>query len=200
MVVVCRYCQHKNIVTTDDSSNEELEYYVPCNYCGHKIHIQRPVKSKASRQAGKNKEKRGKRRLKIPSEFLGAGLLAISLVVIVFAVVVIQREAVTDSEQPRNRLSDGMTFDAAKAAEDVVQHIASTPSGVEAIEYYVGKVVELSRFQKRNGISDRIAEAAIKEWVMTTGNLDYDLERVKAICLRNAANGIPYKFLPESEK
>ena len=31
-------------------------------------------------------------------------------------------------------------------------------------------------------------------------DFDWDLEEVKAICLRNKRSGIPYRYLPESEK
>jgi len=42
------------------------------------------------------------------------------------------------------------------------------------------KDVALTRFQRANDISDEIAEAAIKEWVLThNGNFDWDLEDVK---------------------
>ena len=48
--------------------------------------------------------------------------------------------------------------------------------------------------------SSRIAEAALKEWVMTHGrDLDWNLEDVKAICLRNQRDGIPHEWLPEAE-
>lgn len=60
---------------------------------------------------------------------------------------------------------------------------------------------ERTAFQRANGISERIAEAAIKEWVMTHGrDFDWNLEAVKAICLRNKASGIPRAYLPEAEK
>ena len=104
------------------------------------------------------------------------------------------------SDNPPIPSDDSLNFDAAKAADEVVEQIASTPQGAAAIEYYGGKDVELTRFQKQFGVSDRIAEAAIKEYVMTTGSLDWDLASVKAICLRNARSGIPYDYLPESEK
>jgi hypothetical protein len=63
------------------------------------------------------------------------------------------------------------------------------------------KDAQLTEFQKANGVSDRIAEAAIKEWVIThDGNVEWNLADVKKSCLRNLRDGIPYKFLPESEK
>ena len=49
--------------------------------------------------------------------------------------------------------------------------------------------------------SSRIAEAALKEWVMTHGrDFDWNLDDVKAICLRNQRDGIPHEWLPEAEK
>ena len=42
-----------------------------------------------------------------------------------------------------------------------------------------------------------MAEAAIKEWVLThNGNFDWDLEDVKRICLRDKAEGTPNKYSP----
>ncbi|MFM7168986.1 MAG: hypothetical protein ACKO3T_27430 [Planctomycetaceae bacterium] len=41
----------------------------------------------------------------------------------------------------------------------------------------------MTQFQRANGISDKVAEAAIMEWVVGHGgNFDWDLEDVKAIC------------------
>jgi hypothetical protein len=49
----------------------------------------------------------------------------------------------------------------------------------------VNKDKKLTEFQRANGISDEVAEAAITEWVLTHGgNFDWDLEDVKAICRR----------------
>lgn len=205
MVVECRYCQYKNTVVPEDSIDGGVEYYVPCTYCGHKMCVQHPIKPqvasqpKASLQLTKGKVRRRKLTSRIPTEILGAGIVAMLLAVIGLALV-ITREGGSLSDFHPAPSDDSVNFDAAKAANDMVEQIASTPEGVEAIEYYGGKNVELTRFQKQFGISDRIAEAAIKEYVVTTGNLDYDLARVKTICLRNARNGIPYDYLPESEK
>jgi hypothetical protein len=59
----------------------------------------------------------------------------------------------------------------------------------------------LNCFQRVHGISERIAEAAIKEWVLThNGDFDWDLDEVKAICLRNLRDGIPKRYLPETEQ
>lgn len=86
-------------------------------------------------------------------------------------------------------------------AKEVLDKIASMPGGKEAINRVANKDDELTEFQKTNGISERIAEAAIKEWVLThNGDFDWNLEDVKAICLRNKRDGIPRQYLPESEK
>ena len=62
-------------------------------------------------------------------------------------------------------------------------------------------VTDTARLAQANGISERIAEAAIKEWWMKHGgDFDWNLEDVKAICLRNKARGIPPEYLPEAEK
>jgi hypothetical protein len=77
----------------------------------------------------------------------------------------------------------------------------ATPEGRVEVERVGGKDVALTRFHVANEISESFAEAAIKEWVLKhRGNLDWDLEEVKRIFLRNKASGIPYEYLPESEK
>lgn len=97
--------------------------------------------------------------------------------------------------------TDEPLFDADKATEQVMDEIMSTPQGRAEVERIGNKDVQLTRFQQANGISERIAEAAIKEWVLThNGNFDWNLEDVKAICLRNKRSGIPQKYLRESEK
>ena len=86
-------------------------------------------------------------------------------------------------------------------ARQVMDQVMSTPEGRATATRLADKDDELSTFQRTHGISERIAEAAIKEWVMTHGrNFDWDLDDVKAICLRNQRDGIPYEWLPEAEK
>jgi len=65
---------------------------------------------------------------------------------------------------------------------------------------FVDKDAALTRFQRENDISDRIAEAAVKEWVWKHGHFNWNLDDVKAYCLRNKRYGIPHAYLPESEK
>jgi hypothetical protein len=87
------------------------------------------------------------------------------------------------------------------AAQEVMNSLQATPEGRAEIERIGSKDVSLTQFQQENSISDRIAEAAIKEWVQThDGSFDWDLEEVKRICLRNKQRGIPHQYLPESEK
>ncbi len=105
-----------------------------------------------------------------------------------------------DSPQ-RSTESNEALFDADQATDEVMDQLTSTPQGRAEVERIGGKDVALTRFQQANGISERITEAAIKEWVLThNGNFDWNLEDVKAICLRNKKSGIPYAYLPESEK
>lgn len=88
-----------------------------------------------------------------------------------------------------------------QAAKEVLDKITSTPEGRAAADRLGNKDDQLTAFQRAHGISDRIAEAAIKEWVIThAGNFDWDLEDVKAICLRNLRSGIPHEYLPEAKK
>lgn len=70
-------------------------------------------------------------------------------------------------------------------AEAVYQQLTSSPVGRKAADRLGSKDDQLTAFQRLNGISDTIAEAAIKEWVLGhSGNFDWDLEEVKVICLR----------------
>jgi hypothetical protein len=86
-------------------------------------------------------------------------------------------------------------------ARQVMDQVMSTPQGRATATRLADKDDQLTAFQQANGISERIAEAAIKEWVMTHGrDFDWNLEDVKAICLRNKASGIPHEWLPEAEK
>jgi len=104
------------------------------------------------------------------------------------------------SDKPNNQ-EDEPLFDADQATQEVMQEITSTPEGRAEVERIGNKDLALTRFQQEHGISERIAEASIKEWVLThNGNFDWNLEDVKAICLRNQRSGIPYAYLPESEK
>jgi hypothetical protein len=96
--------------------------------------------------------------------------------------------------------SNVSTSDPEKEAQQVMETIMSTPQGRAEVELIGGKDNALTKFQQENGISERIAEASIKEWVIThRNNFDWDLDEVKAICLRNKSSGIPQKYLPESE-
>ena len=86
-------------------------------------------------------------------------------------------------------------------ARQVMEQVMATPEGRVTATRLANKDDELTAFQRAHGISERIAEAAIKEWVMTHGrNFDWNLEDVKAICLRNQRDGIPHEWLPEAEK
>ena len=88
-----------------------------------------------------------------------------------------------------------------QAAKEVLDQITSTPEGRATADRLASKDRQLTEFQRLHGMSDRIAEAAIKEWVLTHGgDFDWDLQDVKAICLRNLRNGIPFEYFPESEK
>lgn len=59
----------------------------------------------------------------------------------------------------------------------------SDPSTATKAQELGDEDVALTRFQRANDISDEIAEAAIKEWVLThNGNFDWELEDVKMFC------------------
>lgn len=70
-------------------------------------------------------------------------------------------------------------------ADVLANQLTSTPEGAAMAHRLADKDDQLTAFQRMNDISDDIAEAAIREWVTThNGNFDWDLEDVKAICLR----------------
>jgi hypothetical protein len=78
---------------------------------------------------------------------------------------------------------------------------APAPESKAPADKVVSKEEQLGEFQKANDISDQVVAAAIKEWTAThDGGPDWSLEEVEMICLRNKRDGIPEKYLPESEK
>lgn len=85
--------------------------------------------------------------------------------------------------------------------KQVMEQLLSTPTGRSEVQRIGSKDDELTAFQKQHDISTEVAEAAIKEWVLThNGEIDWNLEEVKSLCLRNKATGIPKEYLPESKK
>ena len=96
-----------------------------------------------------------------------------------------------------NSRTNNVSFDADKATQEVTEVLLSDPSTAAKAQELGDKDVALTRFQRANNISDDIAEAAIKEWVLThNGNFDWNLEAIEIICLRNKAEGIPTKYKP----
>lgn len=86
-------------------------------------------------------------------------------------------------------------------ARQVMDQVMSTPQGRATATRLADKDDQLTAFQQANSISERIAEAAIKEWwIKHGGDFDWNLEEVKAICLRDKVSGIPPEYLPEAEK
>ena len=84
-----------------------------------------------------------------------------------------------------NSRTNNVSFDADKATQEVTEVLLSDPSTAAKAQELGDKDAALTRFQRANDISDEIAEAAIKEWVLThNGNFDWDLGDVKKICLR----------------
>lgn len=70
-------------------------------------------------------------------------------------------------------------------AKQVTDLLLSAPGGQALADRLVDKDKKLTEFQRANGISDEVVEAAITEWVLKHGmNYDWDLEDVKAICRR----------------
>jgi hypothetical protein len=84
-----------------------------------------------------------------------------------------------------NSQTNNVSFDTGEATQEVTEVLLSDPSTVAKAQELGDKDVALTRFQRANDISDEIAEAAIKEWVLThNGNFDWDLEDVKKTCLK----------------
>lgn len=91
------------------------------------------------------------------------------------------------SLSPAMQAAVPMPFDADAAANRIVEDISSTPAGKAEVLRLETKDDQLTAFQRQHRISDAIAETAIKEWVMAHGgNFDWNLEDVKAICLRSS--------------
>ncbi|MBL8828442.1 MAG: hypothetical protein JNM18_15780 [Planctomycetaceae bacterium] len=85
--------------------------------------------------------------------------------------------------------------------KQVMEQLLSTPAGRCEVQRIGSKDDDLTAFQKQHDISSEVAEAAIKEWVLThKGEFDWNLDEVKSLCLRNKATGIPTEYLPESKK
>jgi hypothetical protein len=199
--VQCNHCKDSYWVARE-LAGDLLE----CPECGWKVAI--PFDADGDRDPPSDSD--GCSRLSEPV-VTGKQLLYISGASIVVFMLVIFVWSGTDSRSSKisaaaSQKSDtpqtgymGQTPDA--AARDVLGKLNSTQEGRVAVERLASKDDQLTDFQNLNGISDRIAEAAIKEWVTTHGgNFNWDLEAVKSICLRNMRSGIPYKYLPESEK
>ena len=114
------------------------------------------------------------------------------------------------SSEAAQKLSspDDLIADADRTAKEYARYLSRTPERRQkldristALKRIEIKDAALARFQSENAISDQIAEAAIKEWVLThNANVDWDLEDVKRICFRNKMNGIPHEYLPYAEQ
>jgi hypothetical protein len=106
-----------------------------------------------------------------------------------------------ETVRPTNPKTGFMANSPDENARQVMDQVMSTPQGRATATRLADKDDQLTAFQQANGISERIAEAAIKEWwIKHGGDFDWNLEEVKAICLRNQRDGIPHEWLPEAEK
>ena len=82
-------------------------------------------------------------------------------------------------------MTDNEKHDVEAMVKNVMETVQSSPSGRSEVQRIANKDAALSQFQKGEGISDEIAEAAIKEWVLSHGGeFDWNLDDVKQICLR----------------
>ena len=79
--------------------------------------------------------------------------------------------------------------------DEVLHEAKSNPE----IARMVDDIAGLDRFQREYGLSDRIIEAACKESTIRNGG-EWVLEEVKRYAFRNQRDGIPFNYLPESEK
>lgn len=157
-----------------------------CFECGFDWHVREaePVASKVynSEPAG-GFETSSRERLIVPGVVvLGAIFFSISWLLLASFSATSQRAATSET--------DFMSQSIDRSAKKVVEQIAKTPEGHASIERLGDKDLELTRFQIDNGISNEIAEAAIKEWVLAHGgNFDWNLSEVKSICRRLKRQG-----------
>lgn len=83
-------------------------------------------------------------------------------------------------------------------AREVLITIDATPQGRRLLRDHGHKHVLLNAFQAEHGLSDELVEVALREWWYThDGNFDFDLDEVKAICLRFLQTGTPATNRPE---
>lgn len=76
------------------------------------------------------------------------------------------------------------SFDADQAARETTDILLADPDTAAKAQQIADKDAALTHFQRANGISNEIAEASIKEWVLSHGgDFDWDLEEVKELCL-----------------
>ena len=103
--------------------------------------------------------------------------------VLKFGVFVVRGSSPTTEQRQVNPIFNDTTTE--DEIETIVDSIMSTPEGRAGAQRVTDRDNQLTHFQRANGISDEVAEAAIMEWVVGHGgNFDWDLEDVKAICRR----------------
>jgi hypothetical protein len=89
------------------------------------------------------------------------------------------------------------SFDPNQAANEVTRRMLKQPDVAAKASVIASKEAAFEQFLKKHGVSDEIAEAAVKEWVLTHGgNFDWVLEEVQQICLRNQRTQIPEAYKP----
>lgn len=133
-------------------------------------------------------------------EFLGP-VGGLGLVLLVFVGIRLLPKRAPESNPVRVVENRPVTINPDVQTKVVMDTLLSTQHGRDLVKKYGSKDNALTAYQQANGISDEIAEAAIKEWVETHGrNFDWDLDDVIVICMRNKRSGIPFDYLPESAK
>lgn len=200
----CHYCGVSQPVNVDFAGEQ-----VTCSACGWKFSI--PFES--VRNQGSSPSDRSEFAARKPQASSPYTLISVSAVFAgAFALVLFNAlrnpgggENSSSGGTPSTALDSsntgfmGQTPD--QAAREVLDQISSTPAGRAAVDHIAQKNDQLDAFQAERGYSDRIVEAAIKEWVTTHGgNYDWNLEQVKKICVRNARYGIRNEFRTESER
>ncbi len=89
------------------------------------------------------------------------------------------------------------SFDSNQAANEVTRRMLTQPDVATKASGIASREAAFERFLQKHGVSDEIAEAAIKEWVLTHGgDFDWVLEEVQEICLRNQRSRIPEAYKP----
>ena len=188
----CSYCEEINHVSSDLAGEQ-----VVCSACGWKFSIPLDASPPCSKEeVVHHNVPRPMPAIVTSFKPILREVGVVSVVVGIFVLLIVIAQNSPDdtsnslgshsvNNEPEKSTSGYMGQSPDQAAKEVLDQITSTPEGSAAVDRLASKDDQLTEFQRTHGISDQVAEAAIKEWVIThRGNFDWNLEDVKAICLR----------------